>query len=147
MKFNRRLAIAHQFGLLMADGLRESHLALPESIIPVPLHRARLTERGYNQALEIARPIAKILSVPLDFTSCTRVRNTMEQMALPARERRGNVRGAFRVRERLPFRHVAILDDVITTGHTAGELARVIRRAGVKRVDLWACARTIRIPR
>lgn len=144
MKFKRHLAIAREFGALLAHGVSTHQALTPQCLVPVPLHRARLTARGFNQALEIARPVAKALSIPLDFTSCIRARNTAAQTGLPAKQRARNVRGAFRVHKPLPYKHVAIVDDVITTGHTAAALARALRRTGIKQVDLWVCARTVR---
>ena len=79
---------------------------MPEIIIPVPLHRTRLRERGFNQALEIARPIARSLDIPVDYKSCERVRKTPAQSLLPAAERRKNIKGAFRVTRPITARHV-----------------------------------------
>lgn len=118
--------------------------ARPELIVPVPLHRGRLRRRGYNQALELARPLAGALGIPLRHDVLERVRATTQQTELDAKRRRANVRGAFRLRPRrdagLPA-HIALLDDVMTTGATLAECARVLRRAGVARVDVWALAR------
>lgn len=141
LKFNGTLAHARLLGALLAEHLARHVTALPECIIPVPLHRTRLSERGFNQALELARPIARRLGVPLDYTSCERLRATAAQSRLPAAQRRANVRNAFRVSGEIAARHVAIVEDVITTGNTVNELARVLRRAGVKTVEIWACGR------
>jgi ComF family protein len=114
----------------------------PELIISMPLHPQRLRERGYNQALEIARPLAKKLRIPLALKVCQRVIATVPQASIPAEERRKNVKQAFQVSPDLKARHVAIVDDVVTTGSTVAELARALREAGVKRIDVWCCART-----
>ncbi len=106
----------------------------------MPLHATRLRERGYNQALELARPISSRLDIPIDYQSCTRARATPAQSALSARERSANVKGAFQVSQPLTARHVAIIDDVMTTGHTADELARMLQKTGVERIDIWVCA-------
>jgi ComF family protein len=115
---------------------------LPALILPVPLHRARLRRRGYNQALELARPLGRALDVPVRHDLLLRPRATVAQSELDAPARRRNVRGAFVLRPdaSLP-EHVAILDDVMTTGTTLAECARVLRRAGVRRIDAWALAR------
>jgi len=115
---------------------------LPDVLLCVPLHRSRLRQRGYNQALELARPLAHALHVPLRRDVLQRQRRTDAQTELDAVSRRRNVRGAFALREgaALPA-HVAILDDVMTTGATLAECARVLKRAGVARVDVWALAR------
>ncbi|MBS0432905.1 MAG: ComF family protein [Proteobacteria bacterium] len=114
----------------------------PHAIVPVPLHRARLRTRGYNQALELAKPLAKSLGLPLLRDALRRTRATDAQSELSAIARRRNVRGAFAAHfgDDVP-QHVAILDDVFTTGATLGECARVLKRAGVARVDAWALAR------
>jgi ComF family protein len=116
--------------------------ALPELIVPVPLHVARLRERGYNQALELARPLAKRLGLPLRIDGLIRQRATAAQTELGALARRRNVRGSFAVREGIAWPpHVALLDDVMTTGATLAECARLLKRAGVQQVDVWALAR------
>jgi ComF family protein len=117
-------------------------VSLPQLIVPVPLHRSRLRSRGYNQALELARPLARHLAIPLRIDVLHRSRLTGAQTELDAVERRHNVRGAFIVepRARLPA-HVAVLDDVMTTGATLAECALALKRAGVSRVDVWALAR------
>jgi len=115
---------------------------LPQAIIPVPLHRSRLRSRGYNQALELAKPLAKALRIPLLRDALQRTRVTAAQTELTALARRRNVRGAFAAHfvNEIP-QHVAVLDDVFTTGATLAECARVLKRAGAKRVDVWALAR------
>jgi ComF family protein len=139
-KFGGDLAAGRTLAMLW----REAPLAaeLPEAIVPVPLHRARLRRRGYNQALELAKPLAKALGIPLLREVLQRMRATDAQTELTAIQRRRNVRGAFAVDlgGAVPG-HVAVLDDVFTTGATLGECARVLKRAGVRRVDVWAQAR------
>jgi ComF family protein len=142
LKFQAQLHLARTLGELLAQHLKREMQMMPEIIIPVPLHRTRLRERGFNQALEIARPIARSLSIPVDYKSCERVRKTSAQSLLPAAERRKNIKGAFRVTRPIAARHVAILDDVMTTGHTVQELAATLRKAGVERIDVWVVART-----
>ncbi len=141
LKFQAQLHLARALGELLAQHLKGKVQTMPELIIPVPLHRSRLRERGFNQALEIARPIARSLDIPVDYKSCERVRNTSAQSLLPAAERRKNIKGAFRVIRPMAARHVAILDDVMTTGHTVEELAATLRKAGVERIDVWVVAR------
>jgi len=144
-KFHARLNVAHLLGTLMADHLARvltlNQRPAPELLVPVPLHPSRLRERGFNQALELARPIARRLRIPIDFTSCRRIRATPAQALFAAKARRRNVKGAFRVLQDIKARHVVLVDDVLTTGHTAGELAVTLRRAGVETVTVWACAR------
>jgi ComF family protein len=114
----------------------------PSLLIPVPLHRSRLRQRGYNQALELAKPLARALGVPLRHDVLQRSRRTEAQTELDAVGRRRNVHGAFALCPGLaPPAHVAILDDVMTTGATLAECASVLKRMGVPRVDVWALAR------
>jgi ComF family protein len=115
---------------------------LPDLVIPVPLHPLRLRERGFNQSLEIARFVANKLQLETDWQSVKRIHHTPPQTDLSEKERRRNLQGAFSISGDLRGRHVALLDDVITTGATLTELSRLLMRQGVERVDLWALART-----
>ena len=141
-KFHGRLNLARLLGLCLARSLRQEGISRPDIILPVPLHPQRMRERGYNQALEIARALSRELAIPVDPSLCARLRATPPQVGLEREERRHNVRGAFGVIGPVAARHLVILDDVVTTGGTAGELARVLRQAGAARIDLWAVART-----
>ncbi len=140
LKFNSRLALARSLGILMADWLQEHIGDPPDCIIPVPLHAARLRERGFNQSLELARPIARRLHLPLDTHRCRRLRNTPPQADLTARHRHSNIKGAFGVTEKISG-HIAIIDDVMTTGSTAQEMSRILLDAGAAEVEVWVCAR------
>jgi ComF family protein len=144
LKFHRRLEYAKVLGSLLAERLTTfyENKTLPECIIPMPLHRKRLQERGYNQALEIARPIAKRLKLPLNTKHCQRIRATKAQSSLPAHQRRANIFQAFDIAKTLRARHVAIIDDVVTTGSTVAELSQALREVGVEKIDIWCCART-----
>jgi ComF family protein len=139
-KFHRDLAAGR---VLAAMWQHEScPLVLPRVILPVPLHRRRLRERGYNQAWELARPLARALGVACKPDVLRRVRHTDAQTGLDAVQRRRNLRDAFVLREGISLPdHVALLDDVFTTGATLAECARMLKRAGVRRVDVWALAR------
>ena len=145
-----RLESRYKFGADLAAGRVLSTLwqrepcpvDLPQLLLTVPLHRNRLRQRGYNQALELGRPLARELGVPLRHDILQRQRHTPAQTELDAIARRRNVRDAFTLGERIGLPpHVAILDDVMTTGATLAECARVLKRAGVQRVDVWALAR------
>lgn len=142
LKFRGELAWARALGALMADELFRRCPERPEAIVPVPLHRRRLAGRGYNQALELARPLARRYGIPIAPDLCLRSRPTAEQTALDAAARRANVRGAFLVR-RPPPTTVVIVDDVFTTGSTVAALAQALRRAGAERVLVWVCARAV----
>lgn len=147
LKFRARLAPADVLGALMAGRLARRPAPLPELLLPVPLHPQRLRRRGYNQALELARALARRLPLRLCASAARRVRPTGEQTRLDAAQRRRNVRGAFAVDAEVRGRHVAVLDDVITTGATIEELARAARAAGAAQVEVWAAARADAAPR
>lgn len=140
LKFAGHTKNARLLGLLLADHLKQS-AQLPELIIPVPLYKTRYRERGFNQALEIGRTVGKALNIPLDITSCQRTHDTPHQIGLTALQRRKNLEKAFTLIKPIKAQHVAILDDVMTTGSTVHEIASLLKKAGVERVDVWVCAR------
>jgi ComF family protein len=143
LKFAHGLAAGRVLSQLWLAAIAEAPPPLPQLIVPVPLHAQRLRERGYNQALELARPIARALRIPLAVDLLERTRATPAQSMLDSAARRRNLRGAFEVRTDagpLPA-HAVLFDDVMTTGATLRECARTLRRAGVARVDVWALAR------
>ncbi len=139
-KFHDDLAAGRLLSQLMGDAL--SHLPRPDALMAVPLHNSRLRSRGYDQALELAKPLARRLHIPLLRDVLVRRQQTRPQSELDAAARRRNLRGAFAVGigQPLPL-HVALVDDVMTTGATLHAAAKVLRRAGVLRVDAWVCAR------
>lgn len=142
-KFRRRLALGRLFGQLLAETARwQPQAVLPELLVPVPLHRSRLRARGYNQSLEVARVLGRSLGIGVDACLVERQIATPPQLSLARAERLANVRNAFRLSRPLAAKHIAIIDDVVTTGATVGELARVLRAAGAERIDVWAVART-----
>ena len=141
-KFHADLAAGRVLAGQLVECAARAAPDLPAMIVPVPLHVARLRERGYNQALELARPLARALGVPLCHDALRRARATPAQTGLDAKMRRRNLRGAFAVAPGFEWPdHVALFDDVMTTGATLGEATRTLRRAGVGRVDAWALAR------
>ena len=141
LKYRQRLASGRTLARIIADHLHESGTALPEALIPVPLHKLRLKQRGYNQTQEIARLLSAQLNLPLLSHSVTRHKATVSQTGLNAKARRQNLRGAFSVELTQPYDHVTIIDDVMTTGSTAAELAKALKQAGVRQVDVWVVAR------
>jgi len=141
-KFGGDLAAGRVLAELMIGRIGADAPARPELIVAVPLHVSRLRERGYNQAFELAKPLARAAGIPIARDFLARDRATPAQTGLDAAARRRNLRGAFGVlRSATIPRHVALFDDVMTTGATVRECARVLRRAGVARVDVWALAR------
>jgi len=145
LKFSNKLEHAQLLGCLMAEVIMQHYTTQqrPELIIPIPLHNKRLRERGYNQALELARPLAKKMQIPLSLKDCFRVNETKPQAAsIAAEDRRKNIKDAFVINFAVPVKHVAIVDDVITTGSTVSEFSASLRKAGVEKIDVWCCART-----
>lgn len=141
-KFGRNLAAGSVLAELWLDALRASPPPRPDALLPVPLHPLRLRERGYNQALELARPLGRALDIALRADLLERTRATSAQSNLDAVERRRNLRGAFAIMKNVALpAHVALVDDVMTTGTTLRECARTLLRAGVARVDVWVLAR------
>jgi ComF family protein len=141
LKFGHRLELAPVLGELLAERARS--FAGPRSlVVPVPLAFERLAERGFNQSLEIARATAQALDTPFDGDALMRVRHAAPQASLPLDARRRNIRGAFAVRRALHGRRVGVVDDVMTTGSTLDEIARVLKAAGAAHVTNLVVART-----
>lgn len=141
MKYHNQLAIAELMGKLIATKVKKQALPLPEQIIPIPLHIDRLQQRGYNQAIEIGKTVSRELAIPLNLTDCTRIRSTTPQFDLPANERVDNIKNAFEISHQLKAKHVALIDDVMTTGSTVQEVAKELLNSGATQVDIWVCAR------
>lgn len=140
LKFAGDLAAGKLVAQLMAERLRDA--PRPQALIPVPLHRVRLRRRGFDQTLEIARPLGRALGLPVLDGALVRTKLTQEQSTLSATARRRNLKDAFIARPKLPLpTHVAIVDDVMTTGATLRAAAIALHRAGVERVDAWVAAR------
>jgi ComF family protein len=140
-KFRQRLYLAEPLSRLFCAALA-TELSRPDLILPVPLHPRRLRERGFNQSLELAHRIAAELELKIDWRSCRRIRATPPQSGLEQGARRKNLRSAFVADSALSGRHIALFDDVITTGATVTAASRALLQAGASRVDVWALART-----
>ena len=139
LKFQEKLRNARLLAQLFHEKLPAAER--PELLIPVPLHRKRLRERGYNQSLELAKELGKLTGIPIDSQSTRRSRYTERQADLPLKDKKGNVKNAFEIAGSPMASHVAIIDDVMTSGHTVDELARVLKQAGIEQVDIWAIGR------
>jgi ComF family protein len=140
LKFHRDFASGRVLAQAMAD--RCATLTQPDALLPLPLHRARLRRRGYDQALELARPLAQALALPLLDGAMSRSKSTSAQSRLEADARKRNLRGAFRVIADDPLpAHIVLVDDVMTTGATLHAAAHALLASGVRRVDAWVCAR------
>ncbi|MBL8393870.1 MAG: ComF family protein [Candidatus Accumulibacter sp.] len=139
-KYGHRLALGSYFGHQLASLTKRIEADL---IVPMPLHPLRLRERGFNQALEIARALSAAWRIPIDATSCRRTRHTIAQADLPWRERARNVRGAFDCASDLDGKRLLLVDDVMTTGTSLDELARTVKLHGATQVSLLAIARAL----
>jgi len=146
LKFSGHVAHGRVLGELLASEIRVRRAeALPDVLIPVPLAPPRYRQRGYNQAIELAQYLQRRLGIELRTDLVERTRDTPEQAGLDRNARRRNIKGAFEMRAGLPARRVVIVDDVITTGSTVNELARVLKRAGAQHVEVWAVARAAKL--
>lgn len=140
-KYYNKLYLGSFFSQLILNGWQQTQ-PHPQCLIPVPMHAQKIKARGFNQTIILTRLLARKLKIPANFTQCKKIINTAAQANLTREERQKNVRGVFQVKP-VPYEHVALVDDLLTTGSTANELARSLKNAGVKRVDIWCCARTI----
>jgi ComF family protein len=143
-KYGNMLSLSMTFGqLLFAKNKPESI----DLIIPMPMHPARIKERGFNQAHEIAKVLTKNCREKLDFKSTERIKLTPPQASLPLKERVKNIKGAFKVngkvKGKLASKRIAIVDDVMTTGASLNELAKTLKKAGASHVECWVIARTL----
>jgi len=139
MKYSEQLALAHAFAGKLAQRIDD----LPDYVIAMPLHPDKLRERGFNQSLLLASTLSRKLELKLLPDVCRRVRNTPPQSALPWKERKKNVRGAFHCDMDLTGKRVALVDDVLTTGASLDALAHAVRQRGATEVMAWVVARTM----
>ncbi|HXH54277.1 MAG TPA: ComF family protein [Gammaproteobacteria bacterium] len=144
LKFGKKLAYGRVMGELLADQVASQwyqNRELPEAVIPVPLHIDRLRKRGFNQALELLWPMHKQMQIPVVFDACVRIRKTTAQAQLDKLRRKRNLKSAFQIVKPISFEHIAIMDDVVTTGSTVNALTHVLKEAGVTTVDIWCICR------
>jgi len=144
MKFSKNITLSRSFGELLSMLYEQQvypRYGNPDCLLPVPLHPFRLRQRGYNQSIEISRVLATVKQLPLELKAVVRARRTVSQTGLNAGERQKNMRSAFRLKYNIPCRHVLIVDDVVTTGATVNELARLLKRNGVQQVGVLSIAR------
>jgi len=142
LKFNRNLQLAPLLGALISQRLAQE-ASLPEIILPIPLHWRRLCWRGFNQSIEIARWPSKKFSLPIHTQLLQRQKATQPQTLLSKQERHNNLAGAFYCKKNLKPQHIALFDDVITTGSTILAAYETLKKEGVKKVSIWCCARAM----
>lgn len=143
-KYGGNLALAMLLGDALGQTVAATRTERTDLIIPMPLSAQRLRERGFNQALEIARRVSRITGIAVANGICRKVAETQPQAALPWKRRAQNVRGAFVCDADLEGKNVAVIDDVMTSGATLNELAKNLRRAGAAHISGWVVARALR---
>ena len=147
LKYRARLETARTLSRSLIERIRHECSEPPECLVPVPLHSSRLRSRGFNQAREIARVLAHSLSLPVDDRLVCRHKATAQQYDLRPEQRENNVKSAFSLNKTNVYNRIAIVDDVLTTGATANELARLLKRNGSEQVQVWCLARAAPLPR
>jgi len=141
-KYHQRLNLCTFFADQISQQLIDKKL--PDLLIPIPLHPNRLAQRGYNQSLILAKVLSKKLSIPISNEHLIRVIDTQSQSSLAYKQRKNNIEHAFKlINNNLPA-HIALIDDVLTTGHTANTASLLLRKSGVETIELWTIARTLR---
>jgi ComF family protein len=142
LKYQKKIHYANILSALFLQQIPNiKDFQLPEIFIAMPMHNTRLRQRGFNQALEISRHLSGHYQLPLDHSSLYRRRYTNLQAGLIATDRQKNVINAFAMKKTLAYEHIALIDDVMTTGSTVNEAAKVLKKSGIKQVDVWSIAR------
>ncbi len=138
-KYHRGLYLRSFLAKLIINNL-PPHAFDTECLIPVPMHAEKLRQRGFNQAAELAKYIGKALNIPCHLQACEKIIHTPPQAGLNASQRHRNLSNAFQTKA-LPYKRVTLVDDLLTTGSTANELAKTLKKQGVEHVSVWCCAR------
>lgn len=141
-KYRESLHLANAFAELWLNK-KHPHNPAIDLIIPMPMHATRLKQRGFNQALEIAKVISKQTRIALDYHACQRSKLTPPQASLPLKDRIKNIHGVFKCEKNLHGLHIALVDDVMTSGASLNELAKTLKQAGAAHVECWVIARTL----
>ena len=140
LKFYKKLHNVNLLGKLLAQHITKQQL--PEYLIPIPIHRKRLSKRGFNQSMELCRVLSKELDIPILPNAILKKKITKAQASLTAKQRKQNLKNSFAINQDIKAQHIAIIDDVMTTGTTMNEMARLLKKAGIKQIEAWVCART-----
>ncbi|RUR10212.1 ComF family protein [Legionella septentrionalis] len=140
-KYREGLYLATLFTELMLEKIPR-RMTDSQCLLPVPMSTARLRMRGFNQAVELTKRLSKRLQIPYKLDLCRKIKETAAQASLNSKQRQKNIRGAFMVKA-IQYKHVTLVDDLLTTGSTANELARALKKQGVEQVDVWCCARAV----
>ena len=141
MKYLARLDLAQALARPLLETIERDMAVVPDCLVPTPMHGARRRRRGFNQAREIARVLSRRLSLPVDDRLLRRHKPTAYQYELRPEQRKKNVGGAFSLIKTMSYKKIAVVDDILTTGATADELARLLKRHGAQHVQVWCLAR------
>ncbi len=142
-KYGKNFAVLKQLGFWMIEHFK--YEKKPDVLIPVPSYLNDLKKRGFNQSVELAKFISKRLEIPLNVDICECIKQKRPQEGLSAKERHQNVKGVFRIKNISPhWQHLVIIDDVVTTGATVNEIARLCREQTTAKISVWAGARTFK---
>ena len=143
IKYRERPELAKSAAILLANELRQQEMNLPNALIAVPMHPKRLNERGFNHSQLIAKHLSKELGIPLLSNTLIKSKHTQTQASQSLKQRQKNVLGSFKVKKNLMPEHLAIIDDVLTTGATAEEIAKILKKNGVDYIQVWGIAHTL----
>ena len=144
-KYNRKISYAQPLGQQIVTSLQsdKQHRPWPDLLIPIPLHTKKLKLRGFNQSALIGAQVSRLMAIPINYSLIKRWYSTQPQMSLPLKEREANVKLAFELKSNIAIpKHIAIIDDVVTTGATANSVAKLLKKNGAERVEIWCIART-----
>lgn len=146
-KHHQQWPLGHLLAALLTEQLEQQYnhgLAKPDCLIPVPISKERFKQRGFNQAEMLAQWLHKSLSLNINNHALTRIINTPSQQKLSAMQRRNNLKNAFQINDKTNLQnlHIAIVDDVVTTGTTVNILSKLLKQLGVRRIDIYCIART-----
>ncbi|MFN3235380.1 MAG: ComF family protein [Gammaproteobacteria bacterium] len=142
LKFGGKRQVARALATLFKEQYPD--ILLPDILIPMPLHPKRHSQRSFNQAIEIAKPLRRLYKIPIARKWVVRIKHTKPQAQCQAKQRRENVKDAFKVIKPVQDKHIVIIDDIVTTGSTVNELAKTLKKAGARRVDVWCLSRAAR---
>ncbi len=144
MKISRKISNCTLIADLIFEQIMLRQVEIPDCLIPAPTNPAKLRKRGFNQAAEIAKQLGKRLKITMRNDLIIKKSNTQRQSQLQYNQRQSNLKNAFILNKPIPYEHIAIIDDVVTTTATANELAKIAKQNDIKKVQVWACARSIK---
>lgn len=142
-KYHEKPELAENLAQLLAFEIEQNNIEIPELLLPVPMHIKRLRQRGYNQSSLLAQKLGDLLDIPVNYRALEKIKLTEQQAKQTLKQRKNNVIGSFSLKNKLPVKSVAIIDDVVTTGSTAGEIAKILKKNGVDYVQVWGVAHTL----